>query len=295
MFTVYIMPQETNSRGGRAGGGSGLVGGGRGETQNAGRDTRYEMAVAEMIKRCCRNCVYATRAEGRWHRVMMGRFPGLRLCFNGIETPGRMREVRVDGVCENFRVWHWPHGKRDRPPKPPNDGIRYIPLTHGLYAIVDAQDYEWLSQYKWAAHYNQRRNIIYAARSSYSYENGRRRRRTILMHREIMKPPEGMVIDHINSNGLNNRRCNLRTCTQAQNMHNCRPRTDGRSRFIGVYPHKDRWRAKVTCKGRLHHVGTFSDEVEAAKARDRKAVELFGSFARLNFPEEVAPKEELEH
>lgn len=167
-----------------------------------------------MIKRCCQNCVYATQAEGHWHRVMMGRFPGLRLCFNGVETPGRMQEIRIDGVCENFRARHWPKGKRCRPPKPPNDAIRYIPLTHGLYAIVDAEDYEWLSQ------------------------------------------------------------------------HKCHARKDGKSRFIGVVPHKDKWLARVSSKGRRHHVGTFADEVEAARARDRKAVELFGRFARLNFPEE---------
>jgi len=238
-----------------------------------------------MMKRCCRNCVYATQAEGHWHRVMMRRFPGLRLCFNGVETPGKMQEVRIDGVCENFRVRQWPKGKRCQPPKPPNDEIRYIPLTHGLYATVDAQDYERLSQYKWAAHFNQRSNIIYAARSSYYYENGRRRRRTILMHREIMNPPEGMVIDHINSNGLNNRRCNMRTCTQAQNIQNCRPRTDGKSRFIGVFPHQDKWKATIACNGERFYLGTFDDEVEAARARDRKAVELFGKFARLNFPE----------
>jgi hypothetical protein len=242
-----------------------------------------------MKKRCCGNCVYATRAEGRWHRVMMGRFPGLRLCFNGVETPGRMQEVRVDGICGNFRARRWPQGKRDRPPEPPNDEVRYIPLSHGLYATVDAADYEWLSQYKWAAHFSERSNVIYAARSSYYYENGKRRRRTVLMHREIMKPPAGLEIDHINSNGLNNRRTNLRTCTHAQNMQAARPRTDGKSRFIGVFPNRDRWQAAITCKGKKFHVGLFDDEVEAARARDRKAIELFGQFARLNFPEESGP------
>lgn len=238
-----------------------------------------------MAKRCCANCVYATQAEGHWHRVMMRRFPGLRLCFNSVENPGRMHEVRVDGCCENFRAQQWPKGRRDRPPKPRDDSIRYIPLTHGYYAIVDAEDYEKLSQYKWAALFNSQGNIIYAARSAFREENGKRKRCTILMHREIMNPPDGMVIDHINGNGLNNRRCNMRTCTQAQNICNCRPRTDGKSQFIGVYPHKDRWRAKITCKGQTHFLGTFDDEVKAARARDGKAIELFGEFARLNFPE----------
>ena len=107
-----------------------------------------------MNEKCCRNCVYATGPQGRWHRVMIGRFPGLRVCFNHPETPGQMREVRVEALCENYRARHWPKGKRDRPPKPPHDEIRYIPLTHGLYAIVDAQDYEKLSQHKWYARFH---------------------------------------------------------------------------------------------------------------------------------------------
>jgi len=237
-----------------------------------------------MPTKCCENCVYATRAEGHWHRVMMRRFPGLRLCFNSVEAPGRMHEVRVDGVCRNYRKRHWPPGQRCRPPEPPNDQIRYIPLTRGLYAIVDAEDYEKLSKYKWHARVDEGRRTVYAARNVSYHKNGRRHNRAILMHREIMNPPEGMVVDHINGNGINNRRCNMRVCTQFENTHNNRPRKDGKSRFIGVDPHRDKWRARVCYKGRKHHVGLFDDQVEAAKARDRKALELFGEFARLNFP-----------
>jgi hypothetical protein len=238
-----------------------------------------------MAKRCCANCVYATQAEGHWHRVMMRRFPGLCLCFNSVENPGRMHEVRVDGVCENFRAQQWPKGQRDRPPIPRDDSIRYIPLTHGYYAIVDAEDYDRLSKHKWHARIDGRGHTVYAARAHYYRENGKRCRRMILMHREIMNPPDGMVIDHVNGNGINNRKCNLRTCTQLQNSHNSRPRKNGRSRFIGVVPYKGKWLARVTYRRRRHHVGTFDDEVDAAKARDRKAIELFGEFARLNFPE----------
>lgn len=239
-----------------------------------------------MNERCCRSCVYATGAQGRWHRVMMGRFPGLRLCLNHPDTPGQMREVRVDGVCENYRERRWPKGKRTRPPAPANDAIRYIPLTHGLYATVDAADYEWLNQYKWYAQVDKRSRLVYAARVRIERENGKARRRIVLMHREIMKPPAGMVIDHINCNGINNRRCNLRTCTRAQNLQYRRPPASGRSRFIGVRPHGDKWRAVISHKRVKIHLGIFDDDVEAAKVRDRKAVELFGEFARLNFPEE---------
>jgi hypothetical protein len=235
-------------------------------------------------KRSCLNCVYATQAEGHWHRVMMRRFPGLRLCFNSVEQPGRMCEVRVDGVCGNYRPRRWPRGRRSQPRESIDEDVRYIPLTHGLYAIVDAGDYEKLSRYKWAALFSQRGNLIYAVRTDDTVENGRRRRRTILMHREIMNPPEGMVVDHINHFGLNNRRSNLRNCTPAQNTQNCRPRTDGKSRFIGVFPNRGKWRAAITYQGDKHYLGLFDDEIEAAKARDRKAIELCGPFAQLNFP-----------
>jgi len=113
----------------------------------------------------------------------------------------------------------------------------------------------------------------------------------MLMHRMIMQPPEGMVVDHINGNGLDNRRCNLRICTQEQNARNNAPKGNGASRFKGVFPCGKKWGAKVTHRKKTHRLGVFADEVEAAKARDRLALKLHGEFARLNFPE---IREELE-
>jgi len=107
----------------------------------------------------------------------------------------------------------------------------------------------------------------------------------VYMHRMIMRPRKSYVVDHIDGNGLNNRRCNLRVCTRAQNQANARPR-GGASQFIGVYRHRDRWLARATRRGKCYHVGIFKDEVEAAKARDRKAYELHGEYAYLNFPED---------
>lgn len=122
---------------------------------------------------------------------------------------------------------------------------------------------------------------IYARRYS--------RKGIVLMHREIMNPPKGMVVDHINGNGLDNRRCNLRICTPAENVRNRRKVACGRSRFIGVFPRRDKWHAVVTHQRKTHFVGSFDDEVEAAKARDRLALELHGPFARLNFPPDDPP------
>jgi len=109
------------------------------------------------------------------------------------------------------------------------------------------------------------------------------------MHRAIMNPPDGTVVDHINRNSLNNRRCNLRICTQKENLRNGRPSRRSTSRFKGVYFDKQtrKWIAKIGYNGKTIHLGSFEDEVEAAKAYDRKAYELFGDFAYLNFPEEI--------
>jgi hypothetical protein len=112
------------------------------------------------------------------------------------------------------------------------------------------------------------------------------------MHRQIMKPPRGMCVDHINGNGLDNRRCNLRICTPKQNSCNRSKQRNARHRFIGVRPcGKDTYEAIVDHNGKRHREGPFDDEVEAAKARDRLAVQLHGKYARLNFPLENAEAE----
>jgi hypothetical protein len=155
--------------------------------------------------------------------------------------------------------------------------VRRIPLGKGLFATVDAADYEKVSQYHWYATNNGGKNV-YAATTL----NGK----TVHMHRMLMRPRKGYVVDHIDGNGLNNRRCNLRVCTQAQNMANRSPR-GGSSQYVGVYRYRDRWAASVTCQGKCYYVGIFDDEIEAAKARDRKAYELHGEYAYLNFPDDV--------
>ncbi len=236
-----------------------------------------EEVAEERPQRSCHDCVFCRTDKGLWLRTLLSGFPVLGLCANHPETPGELREIPYDGPCRNFRpkqqptVW-------GVPPEPPNDKVRYIPLTRGLYAIVDTKNYAWLSRYKWHAQRGDRGNTFYACRTH--------RGRSVFMHREIMKPPHGMVVDHINGNGLDNREDNMRNCTQLQNSQNNR-RATGKSRFKGVFPRGDKWQAAVQHNGEAIYLGLFDDEVEAAKARDRKAFELAGEFAYLNFPDEI--------
>jgi len=107
------------------------------------------------------------------------------------------------------------------------------------------------------------------------------------MHREIMQTPPGMVVDHINHTRTDNRRCNRRNCTQRQNMYNRRIVHRNKSGFVGVYPYGKRWKVKILKDDKIVYQEVFDDKVEAARARDRKAYELFGAFAYLNFPDEI--------
>lgn len=208
---------------------------------------------------------------------MRGARPGLLVCANHPDAPGQLTEVKAQGTCRNFCT------RRDcpvrlKPPEPPNDQVRYIALTQGKFALVDAADYEWLNQYKWCVS-RSKHGGCYAVRN----EGGR----TIKMHRQIMNPPKGMVVDHIDRNGLDNTRRNLRNCTPAQNARNQESKR-GASQYKGVYYSRKarKWVAQICVDRRRITIGSFHSEIEAARAYDRKARELFGQFAYLNFPEE---------
>jgi hypothetical protein len=155
-------------------------------------------------------------------------------------------------------------------------------LGGGQYAYVDAADYEWLSRYHWC------RCGEYAAR--------REKGQLIFMHRQIMQPPKGMVVDHIDGNKYNNCRANMRNCTHMQNVRNQAKRTGCVCRFKGVYYQKTtgRYSASTKLHGKVVWLGYFDSEAEAARAYDRKVVELFGEYAWLNFPEDWPLKKRRE-
>ena len=161
---------------------------------------------------------------------------------------------------------------------------RQIHLTQGYVTLVDDVDYEWLKQWKWCAHVD-RQGCVYAVRSV--WVDGRNK--MLRMHRLILGAKPGKMSDHINGDTLDNRRSNLRICTNQQNNRNRHARA-GTSRYKGVHWYKrgSKWRASIHINGRFKHLGYFDDEQEAALAYDRAARELFGEFANPNFPEEVA-------
>jgi len=158
------------------------------------------------------------------------------------------------------------------------EGAKLIPLTQGKFAIVDPEDFDELCQYKWTAAKSP--NTFYAVRSVQG--------RQIRMHRLITSAPKGLVVDHRNHNGLDNRKENLRLCTRPENARNQRPQTGRSSKYKGVCWHKNqkKWTARVYSNGVTYHLGSFNSEIQAAKAYDKKARELFGQFACLNFPNE---------
>ncbi len=249
------------------------------------RDKNWKRAYAILFAGRCQLCAYSCPLPKS--RQLLDTIHGqtrLLLCTNHPSCPGELCEVLPIETCRNFKPKQWQTPCRQQPQDTRRSTtdecdprIRRIPLGKGLFATVDADDYEEVSKYRWFT--IRRGRTLYAART----ENGR----TVYMHRMLMRPRKGYVVDHIDGNGLNNWRCNLRTCTHAQNQANKAPR-GGTSQFTGVYRCGDKWVAHVNCRRKYYYVGIFDDEVEAAKARDRKAYELHGEYAYLNFPEDVA-------
>lgn len=152
---------------------------------------------------------------------------------------------------------------------------RTIPLTQGKAAVVDAEDFESLSRYKWAYHSN-----------GYAYRSERKNGKTVsvLMHRVVAGTPDDLITDHINGDKLDNRRANLRACTYTQNLGNASLRSNNTTGYKGVTWDKSRgrWRARVNVDGREYHLGRFETRDEAVRAYDARARELFGEYAKTN-------------
>jgi len=159
--------------------------------------------------------------------------------------------------------------------------VKEILLTKGKKAIVDDKDYSYLSKHKWCV--DKIRKNLYAIRVE--------KKKKIYMHREIMKKfftDDRKYVDHINNDGLDNRKINLRICNNNENMANSwkKHNTSG---LRGVVWDKARkkWISQIVHNYQHIFIGRFNDKEEAGKAYDEKALQFFGKFALLNFPEEV--------
>jgi hypothetical protein len=168
-------------------------------------------------------------------------------------------------------------------PPPPERGVRFVPLTLGLFAKVDAADFADVSRWNWCASKGGKGSGYYAVRGRSPEEIvATRKRAPILMHRYLMGEPPGDV-DHKSRDSLDNRRENLRVATASQNIANGLSR-GGSSKFKGVSLTRGRWRASVRSHYKTIFLGSFTVEEEAARAHDTAARRLHGEFARVNFP-----------
>lgn len=138
-------------------------------------------------------------------------------------------------------------------------------------ALVDDEDYEYLNQFYWYVSHG--RNTSYAARLT---------DHTILMHREILNPDIKLVIDHIDQDGLNNQKSNLRQCTQYQNKLNRIIKCA--CGYLGVHINNEGYiSARIQVNGKGKHLGYFKTIEDAARCRDEAAKKYYGEFATLNF------------
>ena len=154
------------------------------------------------------------------------------------------------------------------------DGTVSIPLPRSGYFLIDAEDYCRVIKHKW-------RKI----KSGYIVSNITLNTNTYL-HRYLLEAGVGEVVDHINQIKSDNRRVNLRKCTVGENMRN-RLSNRGASKYKGVWwsKQKSKWVSEIRVDNKKFHLGSFSDEEEAARAYDEAAKKYHKDFARLNFPE----------
>lgn len=167
--------------------------------------------------------------------------------------------------------------------------MKKIPLTQGLVALVDDEDYEMLSEYKW--HILKGANTYYAMSYMKFGDKSKMvggKREYILMHRIVLrlKNRDEARADHADGNGLNNQKSNLRFCTNSENMQNKRKmkrKCSSKYKGVSLCKKRGKWASYIFVKSKQIFIGYFYDEIEAAKAYDIAAIQYFGKFAYLNF------------
>ncbi len=152
--------------------------------------------------------------------------------------------------------------------------MSYI-LIKGHEILIDDADLSIIDGWVWRLHQIKTNTYVRG------YQKGKWKQKHFYMHRVLLNAQEGEDVDHRNGNGLDNRRCNIRTCTRTQNngnMHAVRSKT---SPYKGVdfYARTKNWRARITKDGKTHSLGYFDDIEAAAKAYRKKSLELYGEFS----------------
>lgn len=165
--------------------------------------------------------------------------------------------------------------------------MKLLPLTKGFFAKVDDADWERVIQYRWCV--SEAKRLCYAI----TYLPGEKGRRTYL-HRFLLCPPLGIVVDHIDGDGLNCARANLRLASVSSNAAWGKQRRR-KSKYRGVIWSKNRWQARGQHAGKSFYLGRFIEEERAALVWDAWALASHGEFARLNFPEKLRLKLENEN
>lgn len=173
------------------------------------------------------------------------------------------------------------------PPKqlPPSSSVKAILLTKGMVTLIDEQDYERVSQYNWSA--TKHHDRWYVHRTAHGQA-----KKKIFLHRFILDAPEGLVVDHINGDSLDNRRSNLRLCSSSENGMNRGKTKLNTSGFKGIYLNKQtgRWVARIGINGRHIHLGTFDSREVAATVYDEAAQFCHREFAKTNLsPDPTLP------
>lgn len=154
--------------------------------------------------------------------------------------------------------------------------LAYVPLTRGYEAVIDAADVSLVEGWNWCALV--RPKSVYAMRFSEGAE-----KKTILLHRVIAGTPEGMDTDHIDGNGLNNRRSNVRVATKGQNMHNQRLSSANTSGVKGVswVKRRQKWQAQICANGKRVGLGYYDTIADAGQAYADASAKMHGEFGRL--------------
>lgn len=158
------------------------------------------------------------------------------------------------------------------------DGVGVVPLSQGYEALVDIEDLPALAAYNWSVTRSLKKGGAYAQRLTPRDSSGKQR--ALKMHRVLMSPGPGLVVDHINGNGLDNRRENLRVCAQRDNMKNQAPHRTNKLGIKGVSVYRNRFVAKIRVDGKTIFIGSFPTANEAAAAYRQAANEFHGQFAR---------------